>query len=222
MAKSGKATTPATKTPAKTPSKSTGRTPSRTRSVGKQQRRVDPLLLAGGALIVLLVGLAIFFGARRAIPVAGEQRFPTQGNAHIETGQPNTFAYNSTPPTSGPHYGSLAPWGVHTGPVAYEYLIHNLEDGGIVIYYQCAEDCPEIRDQLAAIVEPYDRNGQHVALAPNNPSWTDGVARHQDMGAPIAVTAWTRIITMDSVDEERIQTFIRKYLGIDNHRGPTG
>lgn len=108
MAKSGKATTPATKTPAKAPPNSTNRAPSRGRSVGKQRRRVDPLLLASGALFVLLLGLAIFFGVRGAIPVAGEVRFSSQGNAHIETGQPNTYAYNSTPPTSGPHYGSVA------------------------------------------------------------------------------------------------------------------
>jgi len=222
MAKSGKATTPATKTPAKTQPKSTGRTPSRSRHVGTRRRGPDPLLLGGGLLIALLIGLAVFFGVRRAIPVASEVRFSAQGNTHIETGQPNTFAYNSTPPTSGPHYGSLAPWGVQTGPVPYEYLLHNLEDGGIVIYYQCAEDCPDIRDQLAAIVEPYERNGQHVVLVPNDPTWTDGVARHQDMGTPIAVTAWTRMISMDTVDAERIETFISKYLGIDNHSGPTG
>lgn len=72
------------------------------------------------------------------------------------------------------------------------------------------------------IVEPYGRRGQHVALVPNEPTWTDGVARHQDMGARIAFTAWTRMISMDTVDVERIETLISKYLGIDNHRGATG
>ncbi len=75
---------------------------------------------------------------------------------------------------------------------------------------------------MAAIVEPYGRNGQHILKAPNNPNWTDGVARHQDMGTPIAVTAWTPMISMDTVNVERIETFVSKYLGIDNHRGPTG
>ena len=87
-----------------------------------RRRGPDSLLLGGGLLIALLIGLAVFFGVRSAIPVAGEVRFSAQGNTHIETGLPNTFAHNSTPPTSGPHYGSLAPWAVHTGPVPYEYL----------------------------------------------------------------------------------------------------
>jgi hypothetical protein len=52
------------------------------------------------------------------------------GNQHIDV--PQTFDdYNSTPPTSGPHYGQLAAWGVHEQPLPNELQIHNLEDGGV-------------------------------------------------------------------------------------------
>lgn len=203
---------------AKTAKISTSRSKSSSRK-GKP----DPLLLGGAAILLLLIAGVIYFNVRSAIPVAGEQKHNTQGNAHITSDQRNTFVYNSTPPTSGPHYGSLAQWGIHREPVPYELLLHNLEDGGVVIYYQCGDaGCDETRSALEAIVEPYDRADQHVVLAPNEPLWSDGVSSHSDMGAPIAVTAWSRLLTLDTVDEERIQAFIGKYMGIDNHAGSGG
>lgn len=189
------------------------------RAAGRNQRRPNSLLFGGGAIAILIIGLVVYFSVQRSIPVSGEQRFPTQGNAHLATGQVNSFAYNSTPPTSGPHYGSLAQWGIHTTPVPYEFLVHNLEDGGVVIFYQCAEDCPDVRESLTAIVEPYERSNQRVVLVPNDPEWTDGIARHAEMDTLIAVAAWNRLLTLEHVDEERIQAFIRKYEGIDHHRG---
>lgn len=189
--------------------------------MGARKRRPNYVLIAGGLFIAILVGLAIFFNVRRAIPLEGEVRFSPQGNAHIEAGGPNTFAYNSMPPTSGPHYGSLAAWGVHSEPVPYESLVHNLEDGGIVIYYQCADGCPEIRDALVAIVKPLADMGRNIVLTPNVPQWTDGSASHQDIGAPIVLTAWNRTLSLESVDEDRIRAFIAKYHGIDRHSGAT-
>ncbi len=178
----------------------------------------DPLIIGGVAIFLLIIAAVVYFNVRQSLQMAGEQTFNTQGNAHITPEERNTFVYNRTPPTSGPHYGSLAQWGIHREPVPYELLIHNLEDGGVVIYYQCGDSgCEETRSALEAIVEPYDRADQHVVLAPNEPQWSDGVSTHADMGAPIAVTAWNHLLTLDSVDEARIQAFIAKYLGIDHH-----
>ena len=44
--------------------------------------------------------------------------------------------YSSTPPTSGCHLDSPADWGPYTSPQNPVQLIHNLEHGGIVIWYQ--------------------------------------------------------------------------------------
>jgi hypothetical protein len=57
--------------------------------------------------------------------------------------------------------------------------------------------------KLTKIVRPYDR---HVILAP-----------YPGMKSRIALTAWTRLETMDEVDEARIERFIRAYRGIDHH-----
>lgn len=184
-----------------------------------QTRKPDLLLIIGGALLALLIGTAVFFNVRGARPVEGEIRFQAQGNVHIEEGQANSFAYNSTPPTSGPHYGSMAPWGIRNEPVPYEYLLHNLEDGGIVIYYQCDDNCSELRQTLEEVVDPYVRAEQRVVLVRNDPTWSNDVAGHVSMETPIAVTAWTRLLPLETVDADRIRGFVSKYMGIDNHRG---
>jgi hypothetical protein len=90
---------------------------------------------------------------------------------------------------------------VHTRPITPELQVHNLEDGGVVVQYNC--ECPDLVAQLAAIVKKYDKQ---VILAP-----------YPTMKTRIALTAWTRIETMDQFDGRRIQRFIDSYRGIDHH-----
>ncbi len=191
------------------------------RAAAAAKRRRQTLLLSGaGALVVVLALVLVGVGWARSRPVVGEQVFPSQGNLHIALGSVSPVTYNSIPPTSGPHYENLAAWGIQTEPVRYEHLIHNLEDGGVVIYYQCADGCPALVAELEAVVEPFLRAGRRVVLARNDPTWTigSGYTPHQDMGAPIALTAWRRLLLMDTVDAATIGTFIERYEGIDNHR----
>jgi hypothetical protein len=195
----------------------------RTRSK-RSDRSLTYVIVGAAALFLLLVGLAVYSNIRQVIPIDGQESFSTQGNQHISNDTPNTFAYNSTPPTSGPHYGSLAPWSVYSEPQPYEYLVHNLEDGGVVIYYQCPDGCPDTVTALEKVVQPFLDKNRHVVLAPNDPSWLDasGQPRHKDMGALIALTAWGNMLKLDAVDEDRIREFINKYEGIDHHTGVSG
>jgi hypothetical protein len=76
-------------------------------------------------------------------------------------------------------------------------------------------------DALRAIVGPMADSGMNVVLAPNDPTWTVGGSQplHKDMGAPIALTAWRKLLLMDEVNEETIRTFVERYEGIDHHGG---
>lgn len=185
-----------------------------------QKRRNNNLMMAGaGVVLVLLIGLVVYLNIRGAQPVAGETVLASQGNVHIDFGGTSPVPYNSIPPTSGPHYGNLVGWGVYEEPQRYEHLVHNLEDGGVVVYYQCPDGCPEIVQELKEIVQPFIDQGQHVVLAPNDPTWSinGGAPLQQDMGARIAITAWQRILKLDEVDSGKIRAFIQKYQGIDHH-----
>ncbi len=204
--------------------KATGARPSRDtlRERAIRKRRDQKFLLIGGAaLFVVLIGFVVYLNIRSAQPVTGEKTLTSQGNSHIDFGGASPLAYNSIPPTSGPHYGNLVAWNVYgpDQPQRYEHLVHNLEDAGVIIYYQCPEACPDLVKQVADIAEPYIRAGKHVIVAPNNPSWTVNNSQplHQDMGARIALTAWTKILKLDQVDPDKIRKFIDRYEGIDHH-----
>lgn len=153
--------------------------------------------------VLLIVGVAVFVVSQgRGNPSPGTL-VPSLGNRHISDINAAGIQYNSDPPTSGPHYGtSLAPWGIHTEPIAKGLMIHNLEDGGVVVSYN-PRASPETVDQLAQIVKRYP---QHVILAP-----------YPGLGSTIALTAWQRIDKLDTVDEGRIVRFIDAYQGIDHH-----
>ena len=151
--------------------------------------------------------------------VVGEQTYPMQGNIHIANGKSSPVAYNSAPPTSGPHYPNIVAWQVYAEPFRYEQLVHNLEDSGVIIYYQCAAACPELVAELNAVVQPFLDGGRHVVVVPNDPTWTmpDGDQPHTDMGAPFVVTAWRKLLKLETVDAEKIGQFIETYEGIDHH-----
>ncbi len=185
----------------------------------RQPRNQNLLIVGGAAIFGLLIALVVYLNIRSQRPVAGEEVFSSQGNTHIATDSPSPLAYNSTPPTSGPHYDNVVAWNTFREPQRYEHLLHNLEDGGVIVYYQCSEDCPEIVTGLNEVVEPYIKAGRKVILVPNDPAWTIGSSQplHQEMATRIAVTAWQRLLTMDEVDSQQIRTFIERYEGVDHH-----
>lgn len=191
------------------------------REAAERKRKQQNMWVAGaGVVIALLIGVAVYIGYRNSLPVVGETTFPTQGNLHIPLGTTANVEYNSVPPSTGPHYENLAAWGKQTSNVRYEHLIHNLEDGGVVVYYQCEDGCPEVVAELEQILEPYFASGAHVVLARNDPSWVEnGQQMHKDMGSRIALVAWRKLLLMDDVNADTIRTFVDKYEGIDHHRG---
>lgn len=191
------------------------------RNEAASRRRNTNLMLGGGAvLLIALVAGIIYLNIRSSLPVGSEKSVATQGNTHIADGAVSPVAYNTTPPTSGPHYGGIVPWGTYRQPQRYEQLIHNLEDGGVVLYYQCEQECPELVAQLEALVDPYLAQNRNLVLLPNDPTWTDNgpAPLHSDMGNRIAVTAWQRIDKFDEFDAERIGQFVERYEGADHHR----
>jgi uncharacterized protein DUF3105 len=159
------------------------------------------MTIAGGVLLLLVIGAAGFFFVFRAGADTPGTRMPDQGNRHIPELTAPHEPYNSDPPTSGPHVGYIAPWGIHTRPIPRELQVHNLEDGGVLVQYSC--DCPDVVRTLTDLVRPYEKS---VILAP-----------YPEMKSRIALTAWTRIETMNDVDDARIKRFIDAYRGIDHH-----
>ena len=191
----------------------------------RDTRRQTIMVWGGLGVIVLLVGYVVF----QAINPASKPGTPVAnlGNQHVNSPSDPHVPYNSVPPTSGPHMPSLAPWGISKEPIVNEYQIHNLEDAGVLIQYDCPEDCPELKARLTdfanqllsdtSLVNP-QTGKTHILLAPY-----PGIRSAQDSGGkPIALTAWTRIQYFDDVDPEKMMAFIRAFINIDHHVGGQG
>ena len=158
-------------------------------------------LWAGGAAAAVAVVTGVF--VYRAVTAQPGVSQPDQGNRHIQTLNETIPPYNSEPPTSGPHLPYVAPWGIHTEPIPRQLQVHNLEDGGVMVQYNCPDACPDLVAKLKAIVSGYDHQ---VILAP-----------YPGMKTRIALTAWTRLDAFDELDERRVRRFITAYRGIDHH-----
>ena len=145
-----------------------------------------------------------------ADPTAQVETFANQGQQHLAAGDTvqsvlGGQSYNSNPPTSGPHLPYASPWGIFPQAVRDELQVHNLEHGGIVIQYVCPQGCPATVNSLSAYAVRYPpTNFTGVLLAPRDNLPTD---------SRIALTAWTHRLLLKSFDRDKIEGFIKTYIG---------
>jgi hypothetical protein len=170
---------------------------------------IDPrILLIGGVLVVGLVILVVvlLFGGGGSGGGSVGTRQVDDGGGHIGDGSVGG-GYSSVPATSGQHWGTPANWGVYTtaNPAQEAQVIHNLEHGGIVIWYQPGEASAEDVAALTRYVEQQVRSAKFkVILSP----WTG-----EDFGHPIAVTSWNWLLYQDAADVDQIRAFLDDHYG---------
>jgi hypothetical protein len=176
------------------------------RSGGRQIQRKKagsnlPLVIGGvvGLLAIIVVVSMLLRGGSSA------QQIPNLGgNQHLAAlTDPLPIPYNSNPPTSGYHYGGgTAPWGVHTQPLDDKLVVHNLEHGGIAIYYRQDVDKATV-DQLTSLAREIQQQTPCIVLMPRPVDQLD---------APIALTAWTWLLKLESFNADEIRTFVRQHI----------
>ncbi len=160
-----------------------------------------------GLVVVLVIAVPIVLNAVNARNLPGES-FRSQGNTHIGEGAAHPD-YNSNPPTSGWHTPNLLAWGSYDYLVPEEPLVHNMEDGGVILWY--AYGTPEENEQNIQQLEAVADGYRNVVIAPR-----------EGMETPYTLTAWTRLQRFDTVDEAGMRAFLEAYEGIDHHVAGTG
>lgn len=169
------------------------RTPGGTFSLALPGGNPWPAVLVG-AFTLLLMGGA-WWARSGGAPGELGQTFPNQGQEHIAAGAEHP-AYNSFPATSGWHVEQPQPWGTFVYEVAPESLVHNLEHGGVVIQYHPSR----LKGDIGVLEAIQKRYPNKTVVAPN--------AR---LKVPLALTAWRRLDTLDTLDEAKIVDFIERY-----------
>jgi hypothetical protein len=168
--------------------------------------------------LAVAIGLFVFAGggsstAREAIEGAGgtlQQVESLEATNHVQAA-PERSAYNTWPPTSGPHHPEPTPYLVFDEPVEQFRLVHNLEHGGIIIQY--GSDIPQEQVDAMAAWWRNDPNGIIIAPFP-------------DLGDEITLSAWAApsqeergtsyLARLPRFDEEAFDAFKDAY----GFRGP--
>jgi hypothetical protein len=190
-----------------------------------QQRRVSRrsnLVTGGIAGVVIVAVVALVLSDRSASPTASVpdgvapsaagcndvKQFAEQSRDHIDVGAEHD-PYNSTPPTSGPHYGTPADAGFYPNPLEPEQLVHNLEHGQIVIWYD-----PEAADStvegIQALVEDANSKAQRAGFVePLLAAPFEGLAP----GFDYALSGWRNLQSCASYSRAAIDDFRSEFQG---------
>lgn len=181
-------------------------------AAGKSVKRLN-IALAVLAVLAVSAGAAYWF-----LGISGERSFqtlveqgqgaldqvvshPSAGQRHLNQGE--SHAYPDKFPTSGPHSPRPTEPGFYERPQPPVNLVHALEHGNVVIYYNTPGD-----EALAALKE-------WTALYPR--AWDGVVATPMaGLGESLVVNAWIKELRLERFDAPAIAAFIDAYRG----RGP--
>ena len=127
------------------------------------------------------------------------ETFDEQEASHIEVGSAHD-PYNSSPPTSGPHYEVPAESAFTTEELPPEQLVHNLEHGQIVIWYLPGADSETLQNIEDIVAQ--------------EPAATAAVP-YTDIESPynFVITGWTALQRCEQVSQDVVDDFRREYQG---------
>ncbi len=184
-------------------------------------------LIAGSGFVVLAATVLLYAlggppsaaapgDARAALETAGcsltEVAVPRNAADHSDVSSPDLVspAWNTDPPTGGPHFRETLVFGAYDEPVQQARLVHNLEHGAVFVQY--GDRVPAAT--VAALRAFYDADPDGLVLAP-----------YPGLGGKIALGAWNadggdrgtgRLAICADFDEPAFAAFVAAY----RFRGP--
>lgn len=141
---------------------------------------------------------------------AVETRFETGSAVHLP--ECSDIEYPMNPPVAGDHYPVWAAYQTYEFPVPSGYLVHSLEHGAVLFFYDCPDGCVDEVAELQAFIDdlPSDprcaENVKHQVI----------IAPRPDLGARFAAAAWGYSLSADCFEREFFQQFYDSHLA----RGP--
>lgn len=123
------------------------------------------------------------------------------GAGHTQPGE--SVSYDDAHPTSGRHDPSWVDPGVYDSVQPAPRLVHSVEHGMVVVYYD--EPTPEVMRTLREWAGLYNGAWSGIVVAPS-----------PGLGQEIVLTAWNRSLRLDPFDPAAAAAFIDRFRG----RGP--
>lgn len=138
---------------------------------------------------------------------AVETSFENGTRSHLD--ECSDIEYEMSPPVFGDHYPVWAAYKTYDFPVPLGYLVHSLEHGAVVFFYDCPDGCGDEVSAAQAL----------IAALPADPRCSATV-EHQiilvprpGLGARWAAAAWGYSLTADCFDRAIFQRFYEAHSG---------
>ena len=194
-----------------------------------------------GLTVLLSIGLLVWLFTASTKPLPGEEA-KQEGRDHVSEG--STVTYNFNPPTGGDHYASWIIKGFYNESRHDGNIVHSMEHGYIIFWYDCEKQLTVNSLQLIGNVYAHDEatgsaqpvgmtagseGTVHIKLADMPKAFSDGscdTLKNQIKGyiggdnhkliamprvamdKPLILTAWGRMLKLDSFDEPKIKEFV--------------
>lgn len=178
------------------------------------------LLAIGGVLVigVILIALVLLLGGEPSASLGARQQ--DDGTQHVAVGTVcrspgdpcGPTPYSSVPATSGPHWdpSGIANWGVYETPQPESQLVHNLEHGGIVIWYDPDSVDQEGIDSLTQLVQRQNAQGVGGRYKWILSPWGES----EPLPSPIVASSWNWLLELVEADISAIEAFASEHYGI--------
>ncbi len=155
----------------------------------------SPWGIAGLVIVVGLIAAACGSGGDSNFDDPRLQTFNDQFTTTGQLHQPPA-AYPTSPPYGGPHSPNLVPCGVYQAPQSFAGIVHTMEHGAVIIYYQPDLFTPDEVSEVRAVALDLLQDGKRIVFTP-----------HQQINARLALAAWGRLLFLDQFEEEAIRGF---------------
>lgn len=152
-------------------------------------------VVIGGAIAITVIGLGalLYMSLQEPEALTDLQRFVGLDRAHDEE---VVYEDSGLPPVGGVHSGVWQNCGIYDEPIETKNAVHSMEHGAVWVTYQ-----PELpADDVASLQEAV--SGYRYAL----------LSPFEGLRSPVVLTAWGIQLEVDSADDDRIGTFLDRYV----------
>ncbi|MEM7111832.1 MAG: DUF3105 domain-containing protein [Chloroflexota bacterium] len=151
------------------------------------------IIIGAIALGIIGLGYLLYLNVRPDPPIEGVVVFPRPSRGHDDTVR---YEYGGLPPVGGTHNNAWQNCGIYDEPIAAEHIIHSMEHGTVWISYR-----PDLSDADVETLRDYAREQDGFIM----------ISVWPEQESSIVMTAWGVQLSLDSVDDNRIEAFIDKY-----------
>ncbi len=173
------------------------------RRAARRRQQMRGYIIWGG-LGVALIGVLAVLVWNAVKPAAGEEVPIMASRDHVPEGS-DPGPHNTDPPTSGPHYASTLRAGFYEesdleglGEFPEGYLLHSLEHGYVIFYYNCDNyqgDCETLKQDIQGVMAAFE-NFKVIAVP-----W-------ESIAEPVVMTSWGRMLRVDRFDTGEARQFV--------------